>query len=522
MNQQNKNVHRKSSSNTSALLWIGTGVLLLGLMFARAIFPEKLWLTIAIALPLLICLATLIFQNQKALKSRTATYGLNSVVTVLLVIGIVGVLNFLASRYPYKIDLTKNKVHTLSDQTVKLVKTLPKAVKATFFAKLQEKEKFRPLLDNYKNLNPKFEVEYVDPDREPTRSKQAGIKKYGTLLLAVGNRENKIEDISEEKITNSLIKLLKEKSPTLCFTSGHGEKNFDSKEAEGYEAVKKALADQSYEVKEANLLQDGKVPELCDALAIIGPNKSFFEPEVKAIKTYFESGGRGIIAIDLNLKGGEYAPELLPVLAEWHIKPDVAMIVDPLSRLLGVDASVAILASFSKDNAITKDFQGNCAFPLTRPLEILPSAPAGLNVQWLAQTSPKSWAVTDLKALNKGEVKFEQGKDKSGPLTAAIAVEGKQKDSKASRNTRLVVFGNSYFATNNYARYAGNLDFFLNSISWAMEDESLISIRAKEEGPGKVELSQKSGTFIFLLTVVTIPLLIAVGGLVIWIFRRRM
>ena len=55
-----------------------------------------------------------------------------------------------------------------------------------------------------------------------------------------------------------------------------------------------------------------------------------------------------------------------------------------------------------------------------------------------------------------------------------------------------------------------------------MEDESLISIRAKEEGPGKVELSQKSGAFIFLLTVIVVPLLIAVAGLVIWIFRRRL
>jgi hypothetical protein len=55
-----------------------------------------------------------------------------------------------------------------------------------------------------------------------------------------------------------------------------------------------------------------------------------------------------------------------------------------------------------------------------------------------------------------------------------------------------------------------------------MEDESLIAIRAKEEGPGKVELSQKSGTFIFLLTVILIPLAVAVSGLVIWIVRRRL
>ncbi|MGK5087998.1 ABC transporter, partial [Bdellovibrionota bacterium FG-2] len=80
----------------------------------------------------------------------------------------------------------------------------------------------------------------------------------------------------------------------------------------------------------------------------------------------------------------------------------------------------------------------------------------------------------------------------------------------------------SQFATNNYSRFGGNLDLLLNSVSWVMEDESLISIRAKEDEAGKVELSQKQGTVIFLLTVIIIPLLVAAGGIAIWAWRRRM
>jgi ABC-type uncharacterized transport system involved in gliding motility auxiliary subunit len=524
MNQKRhqKNQTEEGSKKPELLLWILTGALLLGLLFARVIYPELVWLSIAIGLPLLGALGALVMQNQKALKSRGAAYGLNSVVTVALVIGIVGVLDFLTSRYPLKWDLTKNKVHTLSEQSVKLIKGLQKPIKVTFFSKLAQRDQAHALLDNYRSLNPKFEVEYVDPDREPTRAKQAGIKKYGTLLLEVGARENRIEDPTEEKLTNSLIKLLKEKTTTLCAVTGHGEKNFSSQESDGYEAVKKLLTEQAYEVKELNIVQEGKIPETCDGIAIIGPTKAFFEAETKAIRHYLEDGGRAVVAVDMNLKGAEFAPELLPLLEEWHVKANSDLVVDPLSRMLGVDASVAILASFSKDQAITKEFQGNCFFPFTRSLAILPSAPPSLHVQWIAQTTPKSWSVADLKQLTKGEVRFTEGKDKQGPLDAAIAVEGKQKDSKSTKNTRLVVFGTSFFATNNFSRYGGNLDFFLNSVAWVVEDESLISIRAKEEAPGKVELSQKSGAFIFMLTVIVVPLLIAVGGLVIWIFRRRM
>src|SRR5262245_48564423 len=132
--------NNKTGDKVTPALWIGAGVLLLGLLFARAVFPELLWLTVVLGLPLIVVLWALITRNEKALKTRTAAYGLNSIVTILLVVGIVGVLNFFVSRYPMKLDLTKNKVHTLSDQTRKLVKGLQKNVKATFFAKLQQRD----------------------------------------------------------------------------------------------------------------------------------------------------------------------------------------------------------------------------------------------------------------------------------------------------------------------------------------------------------------------------------------------
>jgi ABC-type uncharacterized transport system involved in gliding motility auxiliary subunit len=522
MAKQNKK-SAKTGLNLTAALWAISGVLVFLLLCVRVIFPELFALTIVLAVGLLGSLGALMFQNQKALRSRSAAYGLNSFVTILLVIAIVGVLDFLTSRYPLKWDLTQNKVHTLSEQTVKLVKSLKNPVKATLFAKIQQREQFRPLLDNYKNLNPKFEVEYVDPDREPTRAKQMGIKKYGTLLLTVGNRENKIEDANEEKLTNSLIKLLKDKVPTLCVTTGHGEKNFTAQDQEGFSAVKKSLEDQSYQVRELSLLQETKVPDSCDAIAIMGPTKAFFEAEAKAIRNYLNEGGRAIIAIDLNIKSGqEYSPELLPILAEWHVKPATALVIDPLSRMLGVDASVAVIATFSKENAITKDFSGNCLFPFTRPLDILPGSPTGLNVHWIAQTTPKSWGVTNLKELATGQVRFEAGKDLVGPLNAVVAVEGKQKDSKATKDSRLVVIGSSFFATNNFEKFANNSDFFLNSVAWIVEDESLISIRTKDQTPGKIELSQKVGNAIALLTIIIIPVFIAIAGLVIWLRRRKL
>jgi len=510
------------TGNLTAIFWVSTALLALALLFARAIFPELIWLTVVVSALLVASSAALITQNRKALKGRAAAFGLNTVITAILVIGIIGVLNFLVLRYPAKLDLTKNQIHTLSDQTSKLIRELKNPVKAVYFSKTSQRESARPLLENLKALNTKFEVEYVDPDKEPARAKQVDIKKYGTLQLIVGTKEAKVEDVNEEKLTNSLIKLLKEKIQSICAITGHGEKGFSSNEAEGYQSAKKALEDQSYQVKDLSLLQEGKIPETCDAIAIVGPTKAFFAQEIKTINEYLANGGRALIAVDLNIKGAEYSPEIFEILKNWHIKPVAALIVDPLSKLLGVDAAVPIIATFSKDNKITKDFQNNCYFPFARPLEILPGAPAGMNVSWFAQTTPKSWGEVDFAQLASGQVKLDAGTDKAGPLTTGISVEGKQRDSKAAKNSRLVVYGTSQFATNNYSRFGGNMDLFINSVSWLMEDENLISIRSKAEDPGKVELSQKQGTFIFLLTVIVIPLLVAAAGIIIWVLRKRL
>lgn len=514
------------SRNLSLVLGVVGVFLAIAALFARTVFPEYVWLTVLFALLFAADLGYLLKNNQDALRSRSVAYGANSAVTILLVLGIVGVLNFLVSRYPQKLDMTRNKVNTLSEQTVKLVKGMSHEVQATVYAKAQAREQLRPILDNYRSLNPKFLVEYVDPDKEPTRAKAAGIKKYGTVVLSLdkGKKESRIDpELTEEKLTNAMIKLLKDKTTTLCAVTGHGERSFNASEAEGMSAAKKSLGDQSYEVKDLSLISEkNTVPASCDAVAVIGPTKAFFAPEIKALSDYLAGGGRLMVAFDINVKGGgEYSPELIDLISRWNIKPMVAMIVDPVSRMLGVDASVPLLAEFNQSSPLTKDFRATSFFPFSRPLDLTSTTP-GITPVWLAKTSAKSWGITDIKSLSTGTVSPEPGKDLQGPLTVAASVDGKPQGSKAPRNTRLVVFGSASFATNYFSRYGGNMDFFLNSVSWLLEDESLISIRAKEEGPSRIELSAKAGYAISWLTVILIPLAIAVGGVVIWAVRRRL
>jgi len=95
---------------------------------------------------------------------------------------------------------------------------------------------------------------------------------------------------------------------------------------------------------------------------------------------------------------------------------------------------------------------------------------------------------------------------------AATATKGSE--------TRVVVVGNSLFASNGYYRLSGNKDFALNAVSWTAKEESKISIRPKQRKGNHLFLSadqkQKMTRFAFLF----MPLGLLFAGLVVWQTRK--
>jgi len=456
-------------------------------------------------------------SNQKELKKRTLSYGANSLFITILVIALVGVADFLVYQYPQKADLTKNKIHSFSDESTKVMKSLKSDLKADFYGDFGSREKYRPIFDNYKKISNKFKFEQIDPSKEPSRTKAAGVKRQDTLVLTYMDKTAKVEDVSEEKVTNAIIKLTKEGKQIYCMILGHGEASISDNGQSGIAVVKKGFEDQSYETKEITLSQEKAIPADCTAIAMVGVNKALFPAEIKILSDYLNNGGRAVIAFDAVITKDDPTKEFREYLKTWGFEIKSGLIIDPSSQTGGI----AIATQFNPDSPITKDWKQIAALPFTRPVELTSAVPAGLKTTWLAKTSEKAWDEMDMNSLAKG-VQYDKGVDIAGPLTVAAVSSGRSKDSKASRETRLVVFGSSQFANNNYSRFSGNLDFFLNAASWAVEDESMISIRAKEEENGKIELTQNEGILIFWVSVVLIPLAIAIFGIVIWVKRKKL
>jgi ABC-type uncharacterized transport system involved in gliding motility auxiliary subunit len=100
----------------------------------------------------------------------------------------------------------------------------------------------------------------------------------------------------------------------------------------------------------------------------------------------------------------------------------------------------------------------------------------------------------------------------------------KEKDTDkgpATKPARLVVYGNSVFASNNFLSFSGNRDLFLNSISWLAEEEDQISIRPREAKSTPIFLTAMQGRLAFWLPVVVVPALLLVSGTSVVLRRRR-
>lgn len=451
---------------------------------------------------------------------RSTRYSLNALVMIVLILGVVVLVEAVSYRHNWRLDLTENRRHSLSPQTSKVVRELAVPVKVTAFFRPDQpgKRTAEDLLKQYaSHSDGKFSWEIVDADRNPLLAKRYGIENYGTMVLEASVeggqgaqvKEEKIQDADEEKLTNALIRVTRKGKRVIYFLKGHGEKDPADTERTGYSQVKAAVEKLNYEVKDLLLARETKLPDDAAIVAIAGPQKDLLANEIDALAAYIGRGGKVLLMAD-----PFEAPGLTPFAARYGINLGSDVIIDdnPQGQLLGTGPGVPIVGDY-QTHPITRDFRFATLFPLVRSIAVAEKPPAGVSVQGLARTSTQSWA-TDEREFRTGQIKPPPAAARRAITIAAVATVD-AKDAPADRKdvkARVVVIGDSDFASNRFVNLSGNRDFFLNIISWLAEEESLISIRPKERGTTPVFLTAAQGQVLFWVPVVLIPLALAVAG----------
>jgi ABC-type uncharacterized transport system involved in gliding motility auxiliary subunit len=464
-------------------------------------------------------------------RRRNARYGAIASVSVLVFLAILVAVNYLSFRQNKRWDLTKNKQYTLSDQTVKLIQNLDSPVKFLVFDRADNFDRFRSSLEEYKYQAPsKVDVQYIDADKRPVEAKQYQVQTYGTVVLEYKGRTERVTSPEEQELTTGLVKVLNPNKKKIYFLGGHGERDPDNSERDGYSAVKTALGADNYDVAKLVLAQEKDVPADASVVVIAGPRNDLFQNEADMLQRFLTKGGHVMVLIDPPDEKAPPTPVLEAFLKDWDFQADKDIVVDAsgMGQLIGTDASVPVVASYPS-HPITERFNVITAFPLARSITPILPASNGRAAVPIIQTSARSWAETDMNQLKTGRVELNADKgDKAGPVTigavtatnATDAPKDAAKTDQRPPESRFVTIGDSDFAANYAVRIQGNQDLLLNAINWLAQQENLISIRPKPPNDSRLTITQRQATAVLWMSLLAIPALVFGTGVYTW-WRRR-
>jgi ABC-type uncharacterized transport system involved in gliding motility auxiliary subunit len=538
---------------TNLVGWLGVA-LVFAAFALRFLRPEmqRVWWNLAAAG--LVCVLVYILGQWREFLAffsrRQARYGTLSIASVALVLAILAGLNYVATRQNKRWDLTSSQEFTLSDQTKKVLTNLKEPLKMNVFAKETDFGRFRDKLAEYEYTSKQVKIDYTDPDKEPELAKKYEIQSYGTVAVEYHGRIERVTNETEQDVTNAIIKAVEGQQKKVYFTQGHGEHDTGSAdERTGYNFIAQSIGRENFGIEKLVLAQSPTVPADASVIVVAGPKKDFLQPEIDALKGYLNHGGKVLFMIDPP-DGAEAAPltNLIALVKEWGFDIGDNIVIDTsgIGQLVGRGPGMPVAVSYPQ-HAITERF-GNVmtGFPLARSVTPAANPPSGRSPQTIVETSPQSWAETDIKAIfERRPVKFDEGSgDKKGPISLAAAVSAPAPEQPAApptppagtngntppapaptpeapkRDTRVVVFGDSDFVSNSGLGVPGNGDLFLNSVNWLAQQENLISIRPKTTEDRRVTLTQEQQFMVFLFSVAFLPGMIVIAGIVNW-WRRR-
>jgi len=513
--------------------WLGTAMVFVAVAI-RFGFPAKDQYAFYLAWAGLVCVLAYTLgqwrEIAKVFSRRQTRYGTLTATSVLVVLGILIAINYIGAKQNKRWDLTASKQFSLSDQTKNVISKLDAPMDILVFAQETEFPTFRDKLKEYAYLSKNISTEYIDPDKKRTLAQENQVQQYGTIVFKYKGRVERVTSSAEQDITNGIIKVVSGTQKKVYFTQGHGEKDTTSSERDGYASIAAALGRENYTVDKVVLAQTGSVPDDAAVVVVAGPRTDFFPNEIDALKKYLAKSGKLLLEIDPPEKADSPPfTNLIALAHEWGMQVGNDVVVDAsgMGRLIGTDESVPVAANYPQ-HPITQRFNYLTAYPLTRSVVPVTGGVDGHVAQTFIETSPRSWGETDLKSLmTTGKVAFDEGKDVKGPVSIAAAVSAaaasdapKIEADAPKSETRVVVIGDSDFASNSVLGIQCNRDMFMNTIGWLSQQENLIAIRPKEADDRRVTMTAAQQTNVVWLSLLVIPAFIFGSGVYTW-WRRR-
>jgi ABC-type uncharacterized transport system involved in gliding motility auxiliary subunit len=470
-------------------------------------------------------------QIRRLRESKQVRYGGYALLTSLGVVAALVLVNLLVDRFGVEVDLTENRLFTLSEQTFQVLDDLTSDVTVYQIATAgRENQLVDSVLERYARRSQHVKLATLDPERNPglaSKYEEEGQVRPGGLIVDGGDRFRLISQFDifnvnmqtrqanslslEQELTAALLYVTTGDLPTVYVLEGHGEMSLFQLGLAGL-SVRDLLENENYEVETLNLVSRDEIPEEVDVLLIVEPEQDLTADEVQRLDNWLRDGGRAVFA----LQGARRTPlpNLTELLAGFGVELTQGIIVEGAGR--HTPDSPAFLVPEMTNHEIVSPMRSARLFtvlPAASPIAELETKRRTLKVESFLDTSEGSFLRTDF-TINSVE---RQEGEPNGPFSVGVAITDNDLDGYVK--SRLVVFSSVLFLTQ---PYQANYDMLLNSLSWARSREESISIRAKSLRTFPLRITRLAALIISGVAVLLIPLAVFGGGLAVWLRRRHL
>ena len=449
-------------------------------------------------------------------RTRAALLTAAAITAVLLLL--VGV-NVLASKSAQAWDLTHAQNNTLAPQSTLAAKRLS--------TDLQVIGLFQPGANNgqvelealvalYQQQTSRVKYRSADPGKDPADVRTYGVTQVNTVVLDYNGKSELLLQGSQSEVdfTSALLKLESDKVPSVCWAIGDGERELtDSNAKTGYSAIADLLRKNNFTTRQLIVAGLTTIPADCDELVIVDPTKAIPAPTVGAIDRYLAGGGRLLVVAEPWAQDPTATASLSAILAAYGLGFTGALVVesDPAHAAVNDPTNPAV-TTYGR-SPISSDVQGVVSFyPQSTPITGTPNA-NGSAVR-IAQSTQSAYAIAQIRS----DVTRHSG-DAPGPFTLMETLEVPAGAGK----TRIAMVGTPAFAQNGTLppnNSDANLELALGTFQWLAGQDALIALPPKPDRSLPLALTQQDQSNLIFVTMVLMPGLIVLAGVVVW-WRRR-
>ncbi len=446
---------------------------------------------------------------------------IQKIIFLILFISIIAMLAWVTNNYNQQFDLTANKRHSLSSNSIDLLGQLKKDITVHAYTNDDvTKKAIKEIIGRYQQIKPNFKLRLLNPDIDIAEAQQDGVVKNKPFAFGMhyDKRMEAIDSLSETAISNALLRLSRRNDQQVVFLRGHGERDIDGTDNRAYAKINQRLTEMGFNTQSINLLEK-TIPSNTKLLVIAAPSHTYLDGEVKKINAFLNTGGNLLWLVD---PGKLYG--LKPLATSLGLQLQAGVVVDnntDLRSTLNIDHPAIIPVTEYFPHIITDTIRYNTLFSMARGISPL-SSEATVN-NWQAEvlfnSFGKSW--TEVSGISEEMVFDSTTGDVAGPITLAVALHRNNDNEITDKlSQRAVVVGDSDFLSDTYLGAGANLNLGLNMFNWLIGDDDLVSVEVKPSPDTKLVLTDIELMVIAFGFFLIIPALLLIIGIRIW-YRRK-